>query len=179
MNFRRRSDLEYFHLEDSTETENQMQSVVRDPLNRQCFHLGNEEYFLLSSLNGKESFTEIQKQFELKFAPRTLTSFEYQNLVADWAVKGLLICDPLELQKLKAAVGQAEASKPVSQFRQRFSNPLVIRFRGWDPQRFLEMLGSATGFIYSRGFLFASLVLFLFAISIAVNQFGQIQNIAR
>lgn len=174
MDFRRRSDLEYFHLEDSTGTKTQMQWVVRDPLNRQCFHLGEEEYFLLSSLNGNESFSEIQKQFELKFAPRTLTFSEYQNLVADWAIKGLLICDPFELQKLKAAVGLPVTSKRASQFWQRFSNPLVIRFRGWDPQRFLEMLSSTTGFIYSRGFLFASLVLFIFAISIAVNRFGQI-----
>ncbi len=174
MNFRRRSDLEYFHLEDSTGTNYQMQWVVRDPLNRQCFHLGEEEYFLLSSLNETESFSEIKKQFEIKFAPRTLTWAEYQNLVADWAIKGLLICDPLDLEKLKAAVGHPVPSKPVSQIRQRFANPLVIRFRGWDPQRFLENLGSITDFIYSRGFLFASLVLFFFAISMAVNRFGQI-----
>ncbi len=174
MNYRRRSDLEFFRLADEQSSGNRMRWVVRDPLNRQCFHLGEEEYFLLNKLTGEQKFSNIKQQYELEFAPRELTSTEFQNLIADWAVKGLLNCEPLMLQKIKAASGQQVNRKPRSEFRQRFANPIVIRFRGWDPQRFLERLDSVTGFFFSRSFIIASLLLILLAISIAVTRFGDI-----
>ncbi len=170
MNYRYRTDLELFPLEPNAAAGDSMQWAVRDPLDRQCYYLGNEEHFLLTHLDGKTTFAEIQTKFESIFAPRTISFSEFQNLVADWAIKGLLVCDPLELGKLKATLGDSGSPKNTNWLGRHFSNPLVIRFRGWDPQRFLNLLEPATRFLYSRNFLFASALLFLFAIYVALDR---------
>lgn len=172
MNYRSRCDLEFFRLEQSDSL--LLQWVVRDPLNRQCYYLGEEEYFLLRKLDGHHSFSSLKKQFETEFSPRQLAAAEFQNLIADWSLKGLLICDPLLLKKIQESSGIQRSHRTRSRFLMQLANPLVIRFRGWNPQRFLEKLTSVTGWIFSWNFTIISMLIFLFAVSITFSRLDQI-----
>ncbi|MBB02298.1 MAG: hypothetical protein CMJ47_06605, partial [Planctomyces sp.] len=87
MAVRVRADLEYFAVSGYREPT----WVVRDPLSRECFHLGEEEYFLLPRIDGQVSNAELCAQFSARFPERNFNESDLQPLLVDWLKKGLLL----------------------------------------------------------------------------------------
>ncbi len=171
MNFlRSRQDLEYYVVEGYAKPT----WVVRDPLTTRCYHLGAEEYFLLTHLNEARSLSDLQQQFESRFYPRQLSLKELQALLADWLFKELLQSDPLLAAQWKQAAGYPAARKPAF-WKNLLGNPLMIRFRGWNPQTFLDRLAPWVGWIFTKPVLYGVLLLSLWAFSVAVVKWPEIQ----
>jgi len=162
MAVRVRADLEYFAVSGYQEPT----WVVRDPLTRDCFHLGEEEYFLLTRINGQMSNAALCAAFSRRFSDRTFSEQELQGLIVDWLQKGLLLGP---LQQLPQPAEPARTG-----FRSWLKNPLVIRFRGWDPQRFLNALLPYCGWLYSRPFQWLSFLMVLAAAIIGLTHFPEI-----
>lgn len=162
-----RHDLELFPVEGYA----QAPWVVRDPLTRTCFHFGVEEHFLLTHLNACQSLEELREAFQRRFAPRELRAGELENLIVDWSFKQLLLTDPLLIAEWRRRLGTPSlASRPARGWHGIFASPLVIRFRGWNPQRFLDGLTPWLGWIYTGEFLVVALLVMLSAGLIAIAE---------
>ena len=164
MAVRVRADLEYFAVSGYREPT----WVVRDPLSRECFHLGEEEYFLLPRIDGQVSNAELCAQFSARFPERNFNESDLQPLLVDWLKKGLLLGPIHRFPQPSAASGKSRWGW--------LKNPLVIRFRGWDPQRFLNGLLPWCGWLYSPTFRGLSLLLILSAAVIAMTHLPEIAH---
>ncbi|MBI5757297.1 MAG: HlyD family efflux transporter periplasmic adaptor subunit [Planctomycetales bacterium] len=110
---------------------------VKDPATQRYFQLRDEEYFVWRHLDGTHGFAEIQKRFDCQFAPQRLATEELRAFVTMLDTAGLLLVD---------AAGQGERMwrrRLSHQQRERWAgwtNPLMIRFRGLNPEPLLRWL---------------------------------------
>src|SRR5262245_12528104 len=120
--------------------------AVKDPVTLRYFHLRDEEYWVWQTLDGTASLGSIQERFEVQFAPRRLTFAQLQAFLGVLHQEGLILAD---------APGQTdELLKRSRTLRRRrllgaLSNVLAIRFRGIDPERFLDWLLARLGWLFS------------------------------
>lgn len=139
--------------------------VVKDPLALKYFRFEEEEYSLLTWLDGKTSLDEMRQRFESQFAPQKLAVAPLQHLLT-MLHRGNLI--------VSLAAGQGESLRERHEKRQRqrfwatFSNPLAMRFRGFDPDRLLTVLNHGFGWLFAptaiwAGLLFGASALLLLA----------------
>lgn len=142
--------------------------AVKDPVTLRYFHLRDEEYWVWKSLDGATSLAAIQANFEKHFVPRRLTFTQLQSFLGVLHQEGLILAD---------APGQAaELLKRARALQRRkwlgaFSNILAIRFRGVDPQRFLDWLLARGGWLISVPSLMVCLFIVLAAVSLVVTKF--------
>ena len=135
--------------------------VVKDPVALRYHQLRDEEYFVLRLLDGRTSSDDIRKRFSEQFAPREIEQDRFQGFVARLHREGLVV---------SAAAGQGdellERRRKIvrHEWIEMASNLLALRFRGVDPQRFLDWLAPLGRWIFSRGFFVASLLLIASAI---------------
>ncbi len=160
MSYQVRSDLEIFRLEG----EPVPSWVVRDPLSGACYRFGAEEHFLLESLQTESTLTEIITQFRRKFSGRMLSRGELLEILGSWIRQNLVLTDQPAPESPRSNVFGVLAR----------SNPLVIRFRGWNPQKFLEATEFWVRPFFSWTFLLASSLLICWAFLIAMQSFGKI-----
>lgn len=110
---------------------------VKDPITLKYFQLRDEEYGILSMLDGEISLEEIRARFESEFIPQRLSLSQLHAFLAMLHQDGLIVAD---------APGQGEELLSRGRRRQRsewlaaFSNVLAIRLRGFDPDRLLSAL---------------------------------------
>jgi putative peptide zinc metalloprotease protein len=142
--------------------------AIKDPLALRYFHLRDEEYWVFQALDGQTSLTEIQLRFEKHFAPRRLALPELQSFLAMLHEEGLILAE---------APGQSDELLERSRKRQRqkvlvaLSNILAIRFRGLDPQCFLDFLLSKFGRLFSRWTLTGCVAVVVTAMILVTTRF--------
>lgn len=131
--------------------------TVQDPVSLRTYHFRPEEYFVLQSLDGVRSLTDVQRTFESKFAPRKLELQQIQAFLSTLHREGLIISN---------AEGQGEVllnrrNQARRQNRlQAIGNPLAIRLRGFNPDRMLGWLSRKLAWLFSWPvFILASLLL--------------------
>ncbi|HEX4147983.1 MAG TPA: site-2 protease family protein, partial [Pirellulales bacterium] len=135
---------------------------VKDPVALRYYQLGEEEHFILNCLNGRVSPEEIRRRFARAFAPRTISLARLQNFLAALHQQGLVVSE-------RPGQGAALRSRRQRQRRERFfagiTNPLAVRFRGLDPDRFLSWLDRGCRWIFSPAAITASLLLMVTALA--------------
>lgn len=120
--------------------------VIKDPLTLRYYRFQEEEYAILSWLDGRISADELRKRFERKFAPQKISAAELQQFLATLYRSSLVISD---------AAGQAEqllvrnTQRLVQQRREARANLLAIRFRGFNPDALLTWLNDRVGWLFS------------------------------
>ncbi len=113
--------------------------VVKDPIALQYFRFEEEEFAILQMLDGEASLDEIAERFEAEFPPQTIRTEELQQFIGMLHRSGLVIA---------GAGGQGEQLKKRRDERAkkeligRFTNVLSVRFKGFDPERILNLLYS-------------------------------------
>ena len=109
--------------------------IVKDPLALRFFRFQEEEYALLSWLDGRRTLAEVRDAFEARFAPRRIRPESIWQFVAQLHQQGLVISDaPDQGPRLL----ERRAAERRRQTLERWSNPLAVRFRGIDPQGILD-----------------------------------------
>lgn len=147
--------------------------AVKDPLALRYFHLREEEYFLLQSLDGQVSLEKLRDVFEARFAPRRITLQQIQSFLGMLHREGLIVAD---------APGQGEEllTRANTLRRQRWvqtaGNLLAMRFRGIDPDRFLNWLAPRTDWLFSGWFLAVCVSLILSALALVAVQFNVVRE---
>src|SRR2546423_783123 len=120
--------------------------TVKDPLTLKYYRFENEEFAILSMLDGQTSSDAIRERFEREFAPQRISAAQLQHLLTMLHRSNLLVAD---------AAGQGGELLKRDRQRQRrewlatASNFLAMRFRGVDPDRLLSWLNARVGWIFS------------------------------
>ncbi|WP_425615960.1 HlyD family efflux transporter periplasmic adaptor subunit [Anatilimnocola sp. NA78] len=133
--------------------------VLKDPLALKYFRFEEEEYTLLTWLDGKTSLDEMRQRFEAQFAPQKLSVAALQHLLTMLHRSNLIV---------SLAEGQGESLRERHETRERkrfwatLSNPLAMRFRGIDPDAILTVLNTCFGWLFAP---FALLLGVCFALS--------------
>ena len=120
--------------------------VIKDPLALKYYRFEDEEFTLLSWLDGQTSLSELQSRFEEQFAPQKLSIAALQQLLTMLHRSNLLV-------SLAPGQGESLRTRNDQRSRQKFwatlSNPLAMRFRGFDPDWLLTILNANFGWLFS------------------------------
>jgi len=147
--------------------------VVKDPVGLQYFRFEEEEYAILQMLDGQSSLDEIAERFERQFPPQTIRTEELQQFIGMLHRSGLVITD---------AAGQGTQLKKRRDKRVRaerlgtLTNILSIRFKGIDPDRFLNFLYPYVRWFFTVPAMIVCLSLGLAALTLILVQFDVFQS---
>jgi putative peptide zinc metalloprotease protein len=147
--------------------------AVKDPVALRYFHLRDEEYRVFQVLDGRTSLAEIQQTFERHFAPRRIAIPEIQSFLGMLHEEGLILAD---------APGQADELLERERKRRRqrlvtaLANVLAIRFRGVDPQRFLDFLLYRFSWFFSRWTVAICVGIVVAALSLVISRFDDVRG---
>ena len=147
--------------------------VVKDPIGLNYFRFQDEEYALLSWLDGNVSLDELKDRFEAEYPPQKITLEELQQFLGMLHRSGLVI----------AAVGgqgkqllKRRRERRWKEFTGALANILCIRFKGFDPERFLNWLYPFVNWFYTRTAVAACILLGLSALTLITVQFHIFQS---
>ncbi|HEY3965096.1 MAG TPA: hypothetical protein VGM05_11145 [Planctomycetaceae bacterium] len=146
---------------------------IKDPLSLEYFQLADDEYTVLMLLDGRTSLAEIKRQFEQRFAPQHLSLNRLQAFLAHLHGEGLALADTpdqgrqlLERRRSTARRGLTAA----------LINPLAIRFRGVDPERFINWLYPRCRWLFTPWFGAVAVFLMVCAGLLVVGQFERMSQ---
>lgn len=145
--------------------------VLKDPVAQRYFELGQEAYFVWNSLVGSIRPEEICRQFHQQFAPRTLSLDELKRFIGQLVGQGLVWGN---VSGTAAITLRRHQSFRKRGFWSRWTNPLSIRFRGIDPDRWLATLASHWGWLFSKSAVLAGGLLILSALLFWVLRFNEL-----
>jgi putative peptide zinc metalloprotease protein len=118
--------------------------VIKDPLALKYYRFEEEEFSLLSWLDGKTSLDELKSRFESEFAPQKLTLGPLQQLLTMLHRSNLVV-------SLAAGQGtelqQRHSQRQSQRFWAMLGNPLALRFRGIDPDAVLTIANQYFGWL--------------------------------
>jgi putative peptide zinc metalloprotease protein len=142
--------------------------VVKDPVGLTYFRFQEEEYALLNWLDGEISLDQLKDRFEAEFPPQKITLDELQQFLGMLHRSGLVI----------AAVG-GQGKQLLKRRRERrrqellgmLANVLCLRFKGFDPERFLNWLYPWISWFYTPAAFACTILLGLSALTLVGVQF--------
>src|SRR5262245_9089106 len=116
--------------------------TIKDPLTLKYYRFEDEEFVVLSMLDGHTSSQTIRDEFERRFAPQRITSNQLQHLLTMLHRSNLLVSNaPGQGGELLARDNQRRRRKLL----ELAANFLALRFRGFDPDRLLGWLDRRAG----------------------------------
>ncbi len=142
--------------------------VLKDPISLRYAQLNEHEYCIWECLDGQVSLNDIKQHFERRFTPLQVTQQQIHGFLGDLHQKGLVLAD---------AHGQADRLLERDQQRRgrellgAVAGILSIRFRGVNPDSFLNWLYPLCRPLFSRLALVASVILALVALTLVAVQF--------
>ena len=142
--------------------------AVKDPISLKYFHLREEEYTVLSLLDGRTSMDALRRRCEQAFAPRTFTNEQLHGFLATLHRYGLLLAE---------TTGQGEQLllRHDDQRRQKryesLLSALAIRFRGVNPRLLLDWLDPLGRRLFSRAVASVVVLLAIAAVVLVTVEF--------
>jgi putative peptide zinc metalloprotease protein len=142
--------------------------IVKDPVGLNYFRFQDEEYAILQMLDGEISLDEIKERFEDEFPPQKISLDELQQFLGMLHRSGLVIA---------AVGGQGEQLLKRRRERRRkeligaAANILCIRFKGFDPERFLNWFYPKVHWFFTRTAVTLCLLLGIAALMLVTVQF--------
>jgi multidrug resistance efflux pump len=154
-----RTDLEIVTRRDKDE---RREYLVRDPASGKSFVLGEKEYFLCKQLDGNTSLSDVQSRFEVHFNMK-IDIKHLEAFVRNLREKGFLS----DLWPSPPSAFTLFESLPPEVWR---------RWKLFSPDKLVTWLAKNLWWCYTRPFVIASIVLFLFAIVVLCNNFNAFLN---
>ena len=146
---------------------------IKDPVSLRYYQLREEEFYILEMLNGRTSLEEIQASFEQRHAPRRVSMPQLQSFLGILHEQGLIVTDlPGQGPEL---LERSEKSRR-REFLSAFSNVLAMRFRGLDPETFLDWLYPRCRWLFSRWCVTLCLLAAVAALVLVGVQFNVLQS---
>lgn len=147
--------------------------LIKDPLSLKYFRFEEEEFAILGMLDGQTTAEQIKRRFDRRFAPQRIALTEIQHFLGMLHSNSLLISGSAGQgsQLLKRNLEQTKKEKTA-----RYSNILTIRFKGFDPDRLLNVLDKYLGWMFSFWATVLALVLCSSALILVLTQFEIFQS---
>jgi len=146
--------------------------ILKDPVSLKYYRFEEEEYAILSMLDGKASADDIIAWFQSKYAPQRLSLGALHRLL------GMLHRSSLIISAAPGQGKQLSERKNATATQKRWaaaSNILSIRFKGFDPDWLLTWLNDLVGWVFSWAGLTGALVLALTALTVVLTDFEHVQ----
>jgi putative peptide zinc metalloprotease protein len=119
---------------------------IKDPVALRYYELRDEEYWLLTALDGRASLAELAAGFERRFPQYRLDASRIHGFLATLHAAGLVLSD----QDARTGYLQAEAATARRRrWTAALTNPLAIRFRGFNPRPVLDRIEPWCGWLLS------------------------------
>jgi putative peptide zinc metalloprotease protein len=147
--------------------------VVKEPVGLNYFRFHDEEFAILCMLDGRSSLDDIKAEFETQFTPQKITFHDLLQFVGMLHRSGLVISE---------STGQGHQlvkrrnDKKWRELMGKLSNVFALRFRGVDPERFLNWLYQYTGWFFRWPTVVLVLLLALAAGSLVAVNFEEFQR---
>ncbi len=147
--------------------------IIKEPIGLNYFRFQEEEYAILQMLDGHTSLDEIKERFEAEFPPQKITLEELQQFLGMLHRSSLVIAD---------VAGQGQQLRKRRDDRRRkeilgaCSNILCIRFKGFDPERFLEKFHPYIRWFFSPAMVALCFLSCLAAVSLVIVEFETFQS---
>jgi putative peptide zinc metalloprotease protein len=144
--------------------------VVKEPVGLNYFRFHDEEYAILCMLDGRSSLEEIKDEFERQFQPQKITYHDLLQFVGMLHRSGLVISE---------ATGQGHQlrkrrdEKKWRELMGKLANVFALRFRGVDPERFLNWLYKYTWWYFTWTMLAVVMLTGLAALSLIFVNFEE------
>ena len=142
--------------------------IVKDPVGLHYFRFQEEEYAILQMLDGQTSLDQIKEQFEEQFPPQKITLEELQQFLGMLHRSGLVIAG-VPGQGRQLCKRRAERRR--QELTAALTNILCIRFKGFDPEQFLNWLYSKVKWYYHPITMIGCMLFALSALTLIMVQF--------
>ena len=147
--------------------------VVKEPVGLNYFRFHEEEYAILGMLDGRTSLEEIKDQFEQQFAPQKITYHDLLQFVGMLHRSGLVISESSGQGK---QLVKRRNEKKRRELLGKFTNVFALRFRGVDPERFLNWLYKYTWWFFTWPAVVCVMLIGLAALSLVLVQLPTFQS---
>ncbi len=142
--------------------------VVKEPIGLNYFRFHEEEYAILCMMDGTSSLESIKERFEAEFTPQKITFQDLQQFVGMLHRSGLVVAD---------AIGQGHQlrkrrdEKKRREMMGKLTNVFALRWRGVDPERFLNWAYPYTRWFFTRPAVIINMLIGLCALLLITVQF--------
>ncbi len=140
---------------------NEGQHVVKDPRSREFFHLGEEEHFLLTQLDGQKDAAAVCAAFVARFG-QPLSAEEVDEFVEMAREQGFLLASEVASAPREANAEHELLTQPNTPSKRQ--NLLYWRKSLFDPDRLFTWLAPKIQFFWTLGFLVFSAACILLAV---------------
>ncbi|MEK6260502.1 MAG: PqqD family peptide modification chaperone [Planctomycetota bacterium] len=165
--WQRRADLQCVPLE----FEGRPAWGIKDPVTLGYFELREEAFFVLNQLDGRSTIQDVCQLFHERFRPRSISEEELRGFLGHLVGQGLVVAEAPGHGRLLVAKEQTIRSR---RRWMRLGSLLVIRFRGFDPDRLLGGMLSWLGWLFTPWAIAAGLMLIVSAITLVTVQFDEL-----
>ena len=142
--------------------------VVKEPVGLNYFRFHEEEYAILCMMDGRSSLEEIKDQFEAEFTPQKITYPDLQQFIGMLHRSGLVIS---ESSGQGRQLRKRRDEKKRKELLGKFTNIFAVRYRGVDPERFLNWIYQYTSWMFHPVCVFLCIALGLSALLLIGVQF--------
>jgi putative peptide zinc metalloprotease protein len=147
--------------------------AVKDPVALKYFHLGQEEYALLTMLDGQSSVAELKHKLDQVFAPRRVSMPQVHGYLAALHRWGLVQADvPGQGRQLVLRKHERRLKARL----EALAGVLAIRFPGVNPQRLLDVVYPLSSWLFSPASYFATAFVALVAVALVALEFHAIEQ---
>lgn len=142
--------------------------IIKDPVGLKYYRFQEEEYAILNMLDGSMSLDEIKEKFQKDFPPQKITLEELSQFIGTLHRSGLILTGVHDQ-------GYQLYERAIKRRRQELigavSNILCIRFKGFDPERFLNRLYPYVAWFFHPFCMALSFLMMVGALLLVLTQF--------
>lgn len=147
------------------EYEGQNFYILKDPVTRKFFRVGEPEYLIIQNLDGKTTLLEISQNLDRKFnlavSPPAIEKF-----ITQLESFGFLVSEETSRETVRLAY---QAKRPKSTFQKI----IFLKLRAFDPNLLLDKLFGKIKFVFSKPFVSISALVVLLALYITISSWGE------
>src|SRR4051794_389093 len=147
--------------------------IVKDPLTVEHFQFSAEEYALMNWLRERTTLAELQRLFNRRFSPQTITPEVVWDFLSRLHTAGLLIGDSAGQGAELLARRDRERTRRLAF---SWTSLLGIRFRGFDPDGFLQAMHEEFRWLFSPPAFLPALAMVLYALSLVFGHFEEFRD---
>src|SRR4029078_8452449 len=147
--------------------------VVKEPVGLNYFRFHDEEFAILCMLDGRSSLDDIKEEVETQLTPQKITFHDLLQFV------GMLHRSGLVISEVTGQGHQLVKRRNDKKFRElmgKLSNVFALRFRGVDPERFLNWLYKYTWWYFTWTMMAIVLLTGLAALTLVAVNFEEFQR---